>query len=110
LSCAYEADLAHSVVAQCQAETVSLRESFTSDLLLVLTRSLAVPLDGSFIRLADRYVDEAYGVMTDKSLYAFPCDVLADSPARWNYCIFQAALMCFEINSPFASFPAVHAR
>jgi len=51
-------------VAKCQAEMVTLH-----------------PVDGSFIRNAGRFVDEAYGVAVG-----------------WNYFISQAALICFEIN------------
>ncbi|KAK9895840.1 hypothetical protein P389DRAFT_152416 [Cystobasidium minutum MCA 4210] len=50
--------------ALCQAEMVTL-----------------LPLDGSFIRLAGRFVDESYGMA-----------------AGYNYAFSQAALVCFEIN------------
>jgi len=50
--------------AQCQIEMVTLH-----------------PIDGSFIRFAGRFVDEAYGMATG-----------------YNYFISQAALICFEIN------------
>jgi len=51
-------------VAQCQIEMVSL-----------------LPVDGSFIRFAGRFVDESYGMA-----------------AGYNYFVSQAALVCFEIN------------
>ncbi|KAL7010084.1 general amino acid permease agp2 [Cystobasidiomycetes sp. EMM_F5] len=50
--------------AQCQVEMVTL-----------------LPVDGSFIRFAGRFVDEAWGMA-----------------AGYNYFISQAALVCFEIN------------
>lgn len=50
--------------ALCQAEMVTL-----------------LPLDGSFIRFAGRFVDESYGMA-----------------AGYNYAFSQAALVCFEIN------------
>jgi len=50
--------------AQCQIEMVTL-----------------LPIDGSFIRFAGRFVDEAYGMA-----------------AGYNYFVSQAALVCFEIN------------
>lgn len=49
---------------QCQIEMVTL-----------------LPIDGSFIRFAGRFVDEAYGMA-----------------AGYNYFVSQAALVCFEIN------------
>lgn len=50
-------------VAQCQVEMVTL-----------------LPIDGSFIRFAGRFVDESWGMA-----------------AGYNYAFFQAALACFDI-------------
>lgn len=64
-----------------------------------------LPLDGSFIRFAGRFVDESYGMAAGYNCRRFSVayfnDLLlfcADKKYRLTDAFSQAALVCFEIN------------
>lgn len=67
-------------VTLCMAEMVSIIKVCFTKFKLILHQVSYLPISSPFIRFAGRYVDEAFGVA-----------------AGWNFFIFEAALVPFEV-------------